>query len=88
MSISFAILGANLCFIAVASKKNHSQVLPTYESFYVLGVVGSRITCLFCEKGITLRLKILTRSRGVFSGETPFLLNSLAMKIPVARNYR
>lgn len=65
MSISFAILGANLCFIAVASKKNHSQVLPTYESFYVLGVVGSRITCLFCEKGITLRLKILTRSKEV-----------------------
>ena len=55
MSISFAILGANLCFIAVASKKNHSQVLPTYENSCVLGVVGSKITCLFCGKGVFLR---------------------------------
>ena len=48
-------LAANLCGFAVPSKKNHSQVLPTYENFCVLGVVGSRISCLFCEKGITLR---------------------------------
>lgn len=56
---------AKLCGFAVSSKKNHSQVLPTYENFCVLGVVGSKISCLSYEKGITLRLKILTRSKEV-----------------------
>ena len=37
-------------------------MLPTYENFCVLGVVGSRISCLSCGKGITLRRKTTKRS--------------------------